>query len=421
MAFNLGRPALFAAEETLSHGRKFLDHPLAIQTDSRLVATCELLTLRRTCCLHVPANASVSMHQPFSIWAAATRMQNLDERIEQADNSYAVWYKYWESYYSKLKWEECLLTITVDAGVQRSNILRESLLSQYSHARLHTNSRILHSVRSRRDVALLSEKRHILLVNALRSAETLVGMALRGSAYASNFVKGNYYTHVGIAFAARMLIRLTSLIPEEVDIRQTGRDLEALTKRLAQVPGFQFAQQLREIIVKARRRHFLPPSSKAPSRNPSPGPDPGPEDKHNRGQREPYLPVSGSHPTPALSPANAVDMLVGSATGTTPENIALDFFYAEQLFTTTGADGSEHLKNDMPPMAGTGTGTPALIDPVFSLDSWFPYPPLGAYIHTQHALLTTGAESDSLDLGGAAGDMSLGGLGSVGNHDGVYW
>jgi hypothetical protein len=114
-------------------------------------------------------------------------------------------------------------------------------------------------------------------------------------------------------------------------------------------------------------------------------------------------------------------MLVGSATGTTPENIALDFFYAEQLFTTTGADGSEHLKNDMPPMAGTGTGTPALIDPVFSLDSWFPYPPLGAYIHTQHALLTTGAESDSLDLGGAAGDMSLGGLGSVGNHDGVYW
>jgi len=47
MAFNLGRPALFAVESTLDHGRKFLQHPLSIPTDSRLVATCELLTLRR--------------------------------------------------------------------------------------------------------------------------------------------------------------------------------------------------------------------------------------------------------------------------------------------------------------------------------------------------------------------------------------
>lgn len=46
MAFNLGRPALVAAEDTLKHCRKFLDHPLSIITDSRLVYTCELLTLR---------------------------------------------------------------------------------------------------------------------------------------------------------------------------------------------------------------------------------------------------------------------------------------------------------------------------------------------------------------------------------------
>lgn len=47
MAFNLGRPALFAGEETILHCRAFLAHPLGIQTDSRLVATCELLTARR--------------------------------------------------------------------------------------------------------------------------------------------------------------------------------------------------------------------------------------------------------------------------------------------------------------------------------------------------------------------------------------
>ena len=115
-------------------------------------------------------------------------------------------------------------------------------------------------------MALLSEKRQGFLVQALRSAETLVSMALRGESYASHFAKANYYTHVGIAFAARMIIRLTSLIPEHVaDIRQTGRDLEAITECLAQVPGFQFAQHIRDIVVKARRMHVLPPSSRSGS------------------------------------------------------------------------------------------------------------------------------------------------------------
>lgn len=47
MAFNLGRPALFAGEATVTNARRLLDHPLSIPTDSRLVATCELLTTRR--------------------------------------------------------------------------------------------------------------------------------------------------------------------------------------------------------------------------------------------------------------------------------------------------------------------------------------------------------------------------------------
>jgi len=49
MAFNLGRPALFAGEETIRNAREFLKHPLSIRTDSRLVATCELLSGRGKC------------------------------------------------------------------------------------------------------------------------------------------------------------------------------------------------------------------------------------------------------------------------------------------------------------------------------------------------------------------------------------
>lgn len=89
MSFNLGRPALFAAEDTLSDCRRLLEHPLAIPTDSRLVAACELLTLR------------LSIHRLFSIWAPTATVPNLDERIEESNATYSDWFKYWDQYYSE--------------------------------------------------------------------------------------------------------------------------------------------------------------------------------------------------------------------------------------------------------------------------------------------------------------------------------
>lgn len=146
-------------------------------------------------------------------------------------------------------------------SVPRSSFLHESLRSQHAHAVLHTNSRILHSVRSRQHVGALPPARRAMLVQALQSAQALVSLALRGGSYAAHFAMANYYTHVGIAFAARMLIRLASLIPEHGDLHQTGRDLEAVTALLAQVPGYQFAQHIRDVVVRARSRRELPPRS----------------------------------------------------------------------------------------------------------------------------------------------------------------
>jgi hypothetical protein len=156
-------------------------------------------------------------------------------------------------------------------------------------------------------------------------------MALRGEAYATNFAKANYYTHIGVAFAARMVIRLTSLMPDAVDLRQTGRDLEAVTKILAKgefneiqadpVPGFQFAQQIRDVLRRARRRHVLPPASRG-------------------------SPTSGSVPLPDTP-----------GIGTTPDGLPLDFFLAEQLF-------------------GDADAVVAQPDETLALDAWFPYPPL---------------------------------------------
>lgn len=103
MAFNLGRPALFAAEDTIKHCRWFLEHPLSIQSDVRLVSTCELLTLRSGS--PVPRvthlTHSVPMHQPFSIWPSATRIPDIDDRIQEANDSFVTWFKHWDEHFSE--------------------------------------------------------------------------------------------------------------------------------------------------------------------------------------------------------------------------------------------------------------------------------------------------------------------------------
>jgi len=135
MAFNLGRPALFAGEETIRHCRGFLNHPLSVQNDSRLVATCELLTARRESWAFListllsadlssllppyPARSpfllpfTVQLHQPFALIPNAPYIADLDEKLRRAGEGAAAWFVYWSDYYEAL-------------GVPKGSFLRES-------------------------------------------------------------------------------------------------------------------------------------------------------------------------------------------------------------------------------------------------------------------------------------------------------
>jgi hypothetical protein len=102
MAFNLGRPALFAAEETIRFAREFLEHPLAIATDSRLVAACELLTHR---CAYYDLRGEkyltqllVPLHQPFAILPNTSSITDLDEKLKQFEAKHQEWYRHWDAY-----------------------------------------------------------------------------------------------------------------------------------------------------------------------------------------------------------------------------------------------------------------------------------------------------------------------------------
>jgi len=168
----------------------------------------------------------------------------------------------------------------------------------------------------------MPEHRRARLVKARHAAETLLEMCLRGQQYTKNFAFANLYTHLHIAFAARCLIRLVSLLPEGANTRQIGRDVEKVAQVLTRVPGFQYAKVLREVLGRARRQKVLPPSS----RMPSPAPRTTPLPMTAQGQM-----WNDSSPGALFGDAASSS---GFSFGVSPvEGNPFDFTYAEELFS----------------------------------------------------------------------------------------
>lgn len=82
-----------------------------------------------------------------------------------------------------------------------------------------------------------------------------------------------------MAYAARCLIRLASLLPHAINLRQVGKDVEALAGVIANSMswcacadtgrGLQISGQLQNAVLRARLNHTLPPSSRLPSPEPA--------------------------------------------------------------------------------------------------------------------------------------------------------
>lgn len=168
-----------------------------------------------------------------------------------------------------------------------------------------------------------------------------------------------------------MQIRLASLLPENLDLAAAARDLELLTERLAQVPGFTFARLIRDVLLRARRRRVLPPIEDSDMHSGSRFA--GRFERHTPAEsrarleplpRPPPTPQMLAAPSPASAPslspaASTLDSTLFSGSPMLPQVYeseaapALDFMYAEQLWPKD----------------------PGAAD--FALDAWFPFPPLG--------------------------------------------
>lgn len=339
MAFNFGRPAFITGEITIRYARQFLEHPLSIPADARLSSSVELFTFR------------TGLYQPFSILPPSLALPDLDEKLMQARVLTNQWFTYWDQYLR-------------DRGIPPTDLLRENLVTGRAGAFMYTNSRILYGVRNKFDIARMSDQRKEFLIIAIRAAEKILSICLRGGDYNDNFKWANIYTHVGAAFAARLLIRMANLLPEVLDVRQVSRDVDRVSLRLTEeVPSFQVATMLRDVLQRARSNRILPPLSKAPS-----------PVKENTvlpsTDLNPTLPQMTAEAT-AAGPISASDFNFNDLDAITSN---FDFTYADQLFSNSGrpAGPSETLTfpSELPGVTGEIT------DPDSFMDLWFPFPPL---------------------------------------------
>lgn len=56
MSYGTGRPPIVREDETIIRCREFLNHPLAIETDLRLIASVEIMSIRGPFSFPFPAH-----------------------------------------------------------------------------------------------------------------------------------------------------------------------------------------------------------------------------------------------------------------------------------------------------------------------------------------------------------------------------
>lgn len=100
-------------DESIKNCRLFLQHPLAIEDDMRLVSTVELMAIRER------------VHNALSPVEDSIRDQDFEE-LRRADISFRSWYATWDQAFSQ-KYEDAGMHLDL-FGVGFSNLIFNSLL-----------------------------------------------------------------------------------------------------------------------------------------------------------------------------------------------------------------------------------------------------------------------------------------------------
>ncbi|KAK8869752.1 hypothetical protein IAR55_000320 [Kwoniella newhampshirensis] len=312
MAYGMGRPAIIREDETIHQCRRLLEHPLSITSDARLVSTVELTALRSP--LHIELTAAPEL--PIA--------ESTLKRLKQANQDFDAWERYWDR------------VLSDRFGKGKGDFFRESLIIQRQYAELFVNSQLLRGIRESTDIFGMPEEKRALAIRAMRNAQRCLYICLHGENYRNGLRYAVHYTHVCAAFAASFLIRIARLFPNELNLKQTAKDIEQLANILSDIPAGRYARSLRLILRKARRAKVIPAPSaiSSPQRHASALPAMLP--RQALGETTPagagaaltafspsQLVNSAFYPTPSPGPASGPASGPAAPTNMSPNNAAM--------------------------------------------------------------------------------------------------
>jgi len=88
LSYGTGRPAVLKEDESIQDCRFFLQHPLAIEDDMRLVSTVELMVLRER------------LHNAMSPFERIVTDDDL-AHLRHFDGEFRKWFQFWDDAFSQ--------------------------------------------------------------------------------------------------------------------------------------------------------------------------------------------------------------------------------------------------------------------------------------------------------------------------------
>lgn len=236
LSYGTGRPAILKDDESIRHCRLFLQHPLSIEDDMRLVSTVELMALRER------------VHNAISPSEDSIRDQDFEE-LHRADIAFRNWYATWDQAFSQ-KYEDAAF-------------YRQSLQIQHLHAELFHNAIALRGINGPDDVQKMPPPQRDVAIKSIQIGRQALDITVNSPAYREGLKYAVHYTHATATFAASFLLRLARLFPNECDLDEIRSQVEHLASVMADLPGKRYALTL-QVMLKRFRKRKSTSSSRSP-------------------------------------------------------------------------------------------------------------------------------------------------------------
>ncbi|KAK2461628.1 hypothetical protein APHAL10511_006091 [Amanita phalloides] len=227
LSYGTGRPAVLKEDESIHDCRYFLQHPLAIEDDMRLVSTVELMIHRER------------LHNAMSPYERPVNDEDL-AHLRQFDGEFRKWFQFWDEAFSQKY---------TDAA-----FYRQSLQIQHLHAELFHNATALRGINGPDDVQKMPPTQRELAIRSIHIGRQVLEITVNSPTYREGMRYAVHYTHAAATFAASFLLRLTRLFPNDCNAEEVRAQVERLASLMSGIPGKRYALTLQVMLKRSKIR-----------------------------------------------------------------------------------------------------------------------------------------------------------------------